>query len=533
MKNTNKQTTLFISFTGLIFFIWWLGIAGSDFYWLPAIIWIIATSYWIIKGQFAGILETSTKAVFDWSTGKGNRIVWVFLFANCLLWIIYILLKYYSFNYHTFDTGIYHNIVYNLSHGEFFSSFHNVNFLANHFNINLVLISPLYKITPYPHWLVLLKVIAFLACAWFIWKLCRENLPEKDYMKWALVLLVLWLFLYKPIINSVRYEFQGSCLSLPFIFYAFLCLQRENWVRFWVTMLLLLGFKEHLASVWIGFGCYLLLSTPRKKLGLLLILLGIAALYVIMEQIMPWARDYKETWRPDVVPWKDLDLKIRYGLALLLPFAFLPLVFWRHGIMAGPPIGINLISSYDNMYSSHYHYDDVASCLLFIATILAIRDLPLKRLWERYIRNRWLQTVLVVAFLFLLILLPKSNLRFIRESIPEQKHFAILEEIRRLDQSVSPKKRFAIMDIFGIYFNRRQIQVFTSHAGENCLKENRTSVMETIGEIPEIDYIVLARGLGFYNLSNFDTCIRDLEESRQYLKLDGYEHLLVFRRSTN
>jgi len=374
-----------------------------------------------------------------------------------------------------------------------------------------------------------LKVFSFLACTWFIWKLCEENLPTSQARQWALVLIILWLFLYKPIINSVRYEFQGSCLSLPFIFYAFLCLQKENWLRFGITMVFLLGFKEHLASVWIGFGCYLLLSTPRKKLGVFLILLGILALYLIMEQVMPWARDYKETWRPGVVPWKDLDLKAKYGLALLLPFAFLPLIYWRYGIMAGPAVGINLISSSATMYSSHYHYDDVASCLLFIATILALRDLPLKRMWHQYGRRRWVQAVLVVGFLFLLGLLPKSNLRFIRESLPKANHFATIREIKKFDQVIPKSKRFAVLDVLGIHFNRRNVQVFASQKGENCLEENRTSIMDAIGEEPVIDYIVLAKGVGTYNLGNFEGCVKNLKNSKQYQEIEGYEQLLIFK----
>ena len=48
---------------------------------------------------------------------------------------------------------------------------------------------------------------------------------------------------------------------------------------------------------------------------------------------------------------------------LLLPLMFLPLIFWKNGIMAMPAIGINLISGVPQMYSSHYHYDDI--CLRF------------------------------------------------------------------------------------------------------------------------------------------------------------------------
>lgn len=525
----NSSNRPFQILTGLVFFTWWIGLGGSQLYLAPALIWLFYVGYLIAKERFHLVLENGVSRFLDWSSGNGNRIVIRFLALNFILWIIFVLIKYYSFNYYTYDAGIYHNIVFNLSNGEFFSSFHNVNFLGNHFNINLVLVAPLYKIIPHSHWLMILKVSAYLVSAILIFRLCKELLPAENYKKWALVLLILWLFLYKPIVNSVRYEFQGSCLSLPFIFYAFLCLHREKWMRFGITMMLLLGFKEHLASVWIGFGCYLVLATPRKKLGIALIIFGIAALYIIMEQLMPWARNYTDTWRPNLEPFRHWQAKILYGIKLILPFAFLPLLFWKYGIMAGPPVGINLISSSPTMYSSHYHYDDVASCLLFIATILAIKDLKFKELWRNFGSKRWVQLILVFCFVFFLTTFPKSNLRFIRESLPESKHFELKSEINRFASSIAPSDRIAVLDVLGIHFNHREIQVFASQANENCLKENRTAIMDKIGEKPEIDYVVLAQGVGSYNLNNFDQCLQDLRRSDRYKELEGYRHLMVFK----
>ncbi len=522
---SREQT--FLTLTALIFLIWWFGIAGSEFFWAPTLIWFIYTVYLITKGYFEHTVGNSVENSLSWSTGKGYKPVLIFLSLNCLLWFLYIIIKYYSFSYHTYDSGIYHNIVYNLSNGEFFSSFHNINFLANHFNFNLVFISPLYKILPHAHWIMGLKVLAYLACVYFIWKLCEENLSQTTYKRWAVILSILWLFLYTPIISSIRYEFQGSCLSIPFIFYAFLSLQRENWWRFGITLLLIVGFKEHLASVWIGFGCYLVFATPRKKLGGFLILMGILFIYLIMEQAMPWLREYKETWRPGVDPFKDLGPKARYCFRLLLPLGFLPLIYWRKGIMAGPPIGINLISSSPTMYSSHYHYDDVASCMLFIATILSLRYLPFKSLWQQYGKKRWVQITLVFSFLFLLHFMPKSNLRFIRETIPEKKHFELLQEVRNIDQQFRDK-RFAVLDVLGIYFNRKEIQVFASK-GKSCIEDNLTTIMHIVGEKPRIDYIILAKGVGTYNLSNFDECLTDLRATDQYQEIQGYKHLLVFK----
>ena len=48
-------------------------------------------------------------------------------------------------------------------------------------------------------------------------------------------------------------------------------------IFFKLLMFFLLGFKEHLGAVWIGFGFYMVLATPQKKMGILLIAGGAIA----------------------------------------------------------------------------------------------------------------------------------------------------------------------------------------------------------------------------------------------------------------
>ena len=68
--------------------------------------------------------------------------------------------------------------------------------------------------------------------------------------------------------------------------------------------------------------------------------------------------------------------------------------------MAGPAIGINLITAQKPMYSSHYHYDDVASTLLFIAVIISLSVLDFQKITSHFKSRKLLQSLLVIWFMF-------------------------------------------------------------------------------------------------------------------------------------
>ncbi|MAZ74783.1 MAG: hypothetical protein CL929_04040, partial [Deltaproteobacteria bacterium] len=197
--------------------------------------------------------------------------------------MVYPVLKYYSFNLFTLDAGYHSNILYNISNGEFYSSIFNMNSLGEHFTLSMSFISLFYKIIPSINWMMGFKILAYLSSVVFIWLLCREYIEDQQKaVFFSLVLSLGWLFFYQPIVNSVRYEFQASCLAPPFIFYAFYCLKKNKIFVFFIVMVILLGFKEHLGVVWIGFGIWTVLQNPQKKMGYILVVGGIIAIYLLI-----------------------------------------------------------------------------------------------------------------------------------------------------------------------------------------------------------------------------------------------------------
>ena len=62
--------------------------------------------------------------------------------------------------------------------------------------------------------------------------------------------------LYKPAVRSSFFEFSPSSLAPPLIILSFLLIEKSRWFFFTITMLFLLGLKEHMGVILIGFGLF-------------------------------------------------------------------------------------------------------------------------------------------------------------------------------------------------------------------------------------------------------------------------------------
>ena len=528
----SKFYKVFIFLFSLTFITWWSGIAGASLYAIPSLLLVGFSIYAIIKGQYFLIITKLYNDFKEWISFQKYKKMFLAIFAlQSFLWFSYVILKYYSFNLFTLDAGYHSNILYNISNGDFFSSVFNMHNLGEHFTLSMSFIAVFYKLVPSINWMMGFKIIAYLSSVYLIFLIIKDEL--KEYQKYWMVFIVfavMWLFLYRPIINTVRYEFQASCLAPPFILMSFLFLKKEKWIPFVFTMIFLLGFKEHLGSVWIGFGCYKILKNPRNISGYIILMIGVLSIYLIMFEIKSYFRGTTSGYNDVnlIAPFKDIGEKIFYFLIyLLLPLMFLPLIFWKNGIMAMPAIGINLISGVSQMYSSHYHYDDVASTLLIISTIISLKNLNIKFLFEKLKKYKIFQYGTILWLSLFLYYLPYSNLRFIKKVIPTSMHFELINEINNVNK-ITKNKHIAVQDVLGSHFYRKEIQAY--YQGVDCNYDNAFYKNSLPNPLPAYEYIILSAYVSQYGLKDYEKCLEQLNQSNKFIKLGNYKLLDVYQR---
>ena len=528
----SKFYKVFIFLFSLTFITWWSGIAGASLYAIPSLLLVGFSIYAIIKGQYFLIITKLYNNYKEWiSFQKYKKMILAIFALQSFLWFSYVILKYYSFNLFTLDAGYHSNILYNISNGDFFSSVFNMHNLGEHFTLSMSFIALFYKLVPSINWMMGFKIIAYLSSVYLIFLIIKDEL--KEYHKYWMVFIVfavMWLFLYRPIINTVRYEFQASCLAPPFILMSFLFLKKEKWIPFVFTMIFLLGFKEHLGSVWIGFGCYKILKNPRNISGYIILMIGVLSIYLIMFEIKSYFRGTTSGYNDVnlIAPFKDIGEKIFYFLIYLLsPLMFLPLIFWKNGIMAMPAIGINLISGVSQMYSSHYHYDDVASTLLIISTIISLKNLNIKFLFEKIKKYKIFQYGTILWLSLFLYYLPYSNLRFIKKVIPTSMHFELINEINNVNK-ITKNKHIAVQDVLGSHFYRKEIQAY--YQGVDCNYDNAFYKNSLPNPLPAYEYIILSAYVSQYGLKDYEKCLEQLNKSNKFIKLENYKLIDVYQK---
>tara|TARA_B100000700_G_scaffold321569_1_gene421143 strand:+ start:809 stop:2377 length:1569 start_codon:yes stop_codon:yes gene_type:complete len=503
---------------GITLLFWWLGIAGRDLYIVPAIVCLGTSAFQIRKGNFS---NNSIYWLYEYSNKKYfYAIYWV----HVGIFLVTTILKYYSFKWNVWDAGNYSNMLFNISRGQFYSSYFDVHNWGDHFTPSMTPLAIFYFWIPSIHWLTLAKTFSYLSVPILIYKICKDSILNKENA-WTVTLIIgaFWILFYSPALNSLYYEFQPSALAHPFILYAFLCFQRKKWLFFWITMIILLGFKEHLGSVWIGFGCFIILNTKFKKTGLLLIGVGVVAIYLIMFHIMPFFRNYEESWSMPIGPFHDYSGKLIYLLKMLIPLGFLPLIFWRVGVLAGPAIGVNLLSSNPSMYSTSYHYDDISSTLLIISLISIFSNWDFKNLKFRG-RKKFKECLLISWFLISLSLIPSSPLRELYKSIPEDQHWLIRDELINFD-IFSKDQSIAVQTSLGPHFNRKEISAITQDSNGKCAPRRRDKLIE------DTKFLIFAKSLNHYLIDDLEKCINLISFLPEYKKLHGYRHLNIFMNS--
>ena len=505
-----------VSWLAITLLVWWIGIAGRDLFLLPALIFIGIYSYRLWKKQ---AFKISTKWI---NSPSGKRWLISLFLVHVLLYLVITLLKYYSFRWNVWDVGNFSNKLYNISQGSFYSSYLGSHHWADHFSPSMSPLALLYLLKPSTHWVTLAKAAAYLVVPLLIFKICREAFQSKEQAWCATVILsVAWMLFYAPAINSFYYEFQSSALAPPFILYAFLNFQRKQWLRFWLSMIILLGFKEHLGAVWIGFGCYMVFVTTHKKTGLFLIAAGIVAIYLIIFQVMPYFRNYEESWSMAIGPFQDIPAKLLYIFKILIPLSFLPVLFWRTGILAGPAIGVNLLSANPSMYSTSYHYDDLSATLLMIVMILIISgNFDKFKSWQNSSPVQWLILFWLVC---VVTLLPSSPMRELYAAIPNQSHWNIRKELIEFDE-FSKGESIAVQTALGPQFHRRDILAITQDVNGDCAPMQRDM------SVPVSKYLVYAKSLNHYLIYDFEKCLKKMDLSKDYEILSGYQHIKVYKK---
>ena len=191
--------------------------------------------------------------------------------------------------------GSFSSAIFNLSEGLNFNSYLQLPASHDHFTPSLAIFVPLYWLYPSVHWLTVAKALSYLSVPVVVYWWFKDKTENKSCLVLSSVFGFWLLLLYKP-----------ASLVPPFIILAFAMMEKRRWLFFAISMIFLLGLKEHMGIVLIGFGLYKIFQKDYST-GALLSGLGFLISYTMIFQVMPYFRDYQPFINTQIDPFHNIQ----------------------------------------------------------------------------------------------------------------------------------------------------------------------------------------------------------------------------------
>lgn len=362
-----------------------------------------------------------------------------------------IYIEYRSFEFSAFDTGIYANQLWNfIQNGSYYSDILNQPGLSNHFTPILILFAPLMKIWPSFLLLPIIKTIAWFISAILLLKITEHILGKDNQLKY--IPAFLWL-VHRYTNKLLDFEFQVSSLSLPIIFLVFYWILKNNFKLIFIPLILLLGFKENLALIWIVSGIYIFTYSQRRILGAWLVSLGMIFLYVFPHYVIPsFAHDIAYPHSIKLGPFAHLGLKIKLIFNALLSVAFLPLLVPKTFLFLLPAFATALLSNQKEMLNFSYHYQDIALPILFICFIYGLK------VFQNYTftyKNKFCAIIIIFMLGFHNYYPTRSILKFWPTNTKDQ----IYRELEQAKSIIPSHSTLCTLDSLGAYFYQYKVKI--------------------------------------------------------------------------
>ncbi len=496
----------------LSFVFWFFRWTGADAYIIPLTIIIIIFLFEIKNKEFSSTINNLF--IYDGFEKKYKYMLFALLLNSVLLLCIGYS-KYNSFEYNVLDLGNFSNILDNFFAGKLHMSYLKKHPFGDHFVPTLLMFTIFYYVKQTSFWLIIIKFISFsiFPLLLYIFGL-TVGLPKRLSINLSFILGCAWLFFYRPAINFLYFEFNPSNLSSSFIIISFIFYYKRKWKYFYISLILMLGLKEHLSTVCLGLGICGILTNKYHKVNFSLIIIGSLSLYIIPYIIMSHFNYGGYQHEGLINPIKDIDLKLKYITYVYGFFLFIPLIFPKYGIISIPSIGINLVSGKQSMYTGCCQYGDVVAPLIFISIILIASDRSNIKQMRNILAYKVVHVSIIIWIIIFSIQLPENHLIKLIRFIPNAEHRNAAKEIHDF-QLLDSKSSLALYDNIGPYFNRLNVELLQPPCN--------TKLDSDYAIVP----IFSTRSL--FGVQN-KQCIDNLDRNESYERETQYVNIAIYKK---
>lgn len=240
--------------------------------------------------------------LFKPSVNIGRRTVVYWAIAFFIFTLSLTLYRHFTY-YSSYDQGIFNQVFWNGTHGNFFQStlssqlstnvvhsgevpFVGYRRLGQHFTPALLLWLPIYYLFPYPATLTVLQIGFVTAAGLVLYTLART------YLEPAIASLITISFYgANAVVGPTMGNFHDISQVPLFVFSLLLAMEKRSWGLFVIFALAILAVREDSGIVLFGVGTYLILSRRYPKIGLGVCLVSFLYVLTITSLVMPLFSD--------------------------------------------------------------------------------------------------------------------------------------------------------------------------------------------------------------------------------------------------
>ncbi|MBN1688171.1 MAG: DUF2079 domain-containing protein [Candidatus Omnitrophica bacterium] len=306
-----------------------------------------------------------------------------------------------------FDLGIFDQAVWNTMQGHFlYSSIKDgICLLGDHMSPILLVATPFYLIWPDPRMLLILQALATASCVFLIGKIAKER--TGDYFL-AFVFVIAYFF-FLPSRNALHEDFHPEVLAEPFIFLAFIFLEKRKWTGFLLTLGVVILAKENMLAVAFMLGLYAVSFKKAYRLGLSVMIFAALLFWAEVSWIIPKLSQKPYLYQGFYVYLMNSPLGIlkvifsgdtwEYILKVYSPLMFLSFFHFPTWMLTLPILTQNLLSENPVMRSFAYHYTAGLTPFVFISAIYGFQRLTEKYNWFHRYRYGVAAGLMIVSLL--------------------------------------------------------------------------------------------------------------------------------------
>ena len=210
--------------------------------------------------------------------------------------------RHFSF-YSSYDQGIFNQVFWNGTHGNFFQSslssqlstnvvhsqeapYVGYHRLGQHFTPALLLWLPIYYLFPYPATLTVLQAIFVTAAGLVLYALARVYLEPA-----IAVLIAVSFYGANAVFGPTLANFHDISQIPLFVFSLLLAMEKRSWWLFGILAVCVLAVREDSGITLFGVGMYMILSRRFPRIGLAVCSLSFLYVVTLTNLIMPMFSD--------------------------------------------------------------------------------------------------------------------------------------------------------------------------------------------------------------------------------------------------